>query len=70
MNSGKTTAACALVAGLRQRGFKVGAGKLTGVSLRRDVWEMRDCGAEPTAVFTDFGVVTTNDENARCSRGR
>lgn len=64
MSAGKTTAACALVAGLRRRGFTVGAGKLTGVSLRRDVWEMRDCGAHPTAVFTDFGVVTTNEENA------
>jgi len=64
MNAGKTTAACALVAGLRHRGLRVGAGKLTGVSLRRDIWEMRDCGAEPTAVFTDFGVVTTNEENA------
>lgn len=64
MNAGKTTAACALVAGLRQQGLHVGAGKLTGVSLRRDVWEMRDCGADPTAVFTDFGVVTTNEENA------
>ncbi|MFT5288026.1 MAG: hypothetical protein ACI8QS_001611 [Planctomycetota bacterium] len=64
MNSGKTTAACALVAGLRQDGYSVGSGKLTGVSLRSDIWEMHDCGANPTAVFTDFGVVTTDANNA------
>ena len=64
MHAGKTTAACALVAGLRQAGHRVAAGKLTGVSLRRDIWEMRDCGAQPTALFTDFGVVTTSADNA------
>lgn len=64
MNAGKTTAACALVAGLHRRGLRVAAGKLTGVSLRRDVFEMADCGADPVAVFTDFGVVTTDAENA------
>lgn len=64
MNAGKTTAACALVSAMNETGRHVAAGKLTGVSLRRDVLEMADCGAEPTAVFTDFGVVTTNEENA------
>jgi hypothetical protein len=64
MNAGKTTAACALVAGLSRRGLRVAAGKLTGVSLRRDVYEMADCGADPVALFTDFGVVTSNEHNA------
>ncbi len=64
MNSGKTTACCALIGALRARGLRVAAGKLTGVSLRRDVLEMADCGADPVALFTDFGVVTTNESNA------
>ena len=64
MNAGKTTAACALVAALRRRGQRVAAGKLTGVSLRRDIYEMADCGASPVLLFTDFGVVTTNEQNA------
>jgi len=69
MNAGKTTAACSLIAGLRRSGERVAAGKLTGVSLRRDILEMADSGAEPVAVFTDFGVVTT-DETSAPSAGR
>jgi hypothetical protein len=64
MDSGKTTAATALIARMCHRGLKVAAGKLTGVSARRDILGMADSGAEPVAVFTDFGVVTTNEENA------
>ena len=64
MDSGKTTAACMLVSELTRAGLRVGAGKLTGVSLKRDVLAMQDCGANPVAIFTDFGVVTTNPENA------
>ena len=64
MDSGKTTAAAALIHELAHRGLKVAAGKLTGVSLRRDVLRMHDCGADPVAVFTDFGVVTTDETNA------
>ena len=45
-------------------GLKVAAGKLTGVSLRRDVLAMADCGASPAMIFTDFGVVTTDEQNA------
>lgn len=69
MNSGKTTAACALIAALSRQGLCVAAGKLTGVSLRRDILEMADCGAVAVTLFTDFGVVTTNRENAPpCAR--
>ncbi|MDP6539329.1 MAG: hypothetical protein QF410_07255 [Planctomycetota bacterium] len=64
MDSGKTTAASVLVSDWTRRGLSVAAGKLTGVSLRRDVLHMRDCGADPVADFTDFGVVTTSEENA------
>ena len=45
-------------------GLRVAAGKLTGVSLRRDVLQMRDSGASPVAIFTDLGVVTTSEETA------
>lgn len=64
MDAGKTTAAAALIHQWSHAGLHVAAGKLTGVSLRRDVLEMRDCGADPIGIFTDFGVVTTNDANA------
>lgn len=64
MDAGKTTAAAALVRSLVRRGLTVAAGKMTGVSLRRDVLMMQDCGARPVSIFTDFGVVTTNKENA------
>jgi hypothetical protein len=64
MDAGKTTAAAVLIAELTRRGRRVAAGKLTGVSLRRDVLHMADCGADPVAVFTDFGVVTTSDTSA------
>ncbi len=64
MDSGKTTAATGLIARFAHRGLRVAAGKLTGVSARKDVLGMADSGADPIAVFTDFGVVTTNEENA------
>ncbi len=63
MDAGKTTAAAVLIGELSRQGYRVAAGKLTGVSLRRDILQMQDCGAEPVAVFTDFGVVTTDDGN-------
>ena len=69
MNSGKTTTACALIGEARRQGLRVAAGKLTGVSLRRDVLEMADCGADPVSLFTDFGVVTTDATTAvGCAR--
>lgn len=64
MDSGKTTAAAVMIAELTRRGRRVAAGKLTGVALRRDVLAMQDCGADPVAIFTDFGVVTTTEDNA------
>ena len=63
MDSGKTAAACAIVARLRNRGLQVAAGKATGVALRRDVLAMQDAGAVETAIFSDFGTVATTPEN-------
>lgn len=64
MDAGKTTAASILISELSHKGLRVAAGKLTGVSLRRDILQMHDCGAEPVAIFTDFGVVTTDERTA------
>lgn len=64
MNSGKTAAACQVIRQLTQRGLAVGACKLTGVSLRRDVLQMRDYGARWAASFTDAGSVSTTAGSA------
>nr|WP_320131742.1 hypothetical protein [uncultured Holophaga sp.] len=64
MNAGKTNAACALVRGLSQAGFKVGGVKLTGVSLMRDKLAMKDYGAVAVADFTDAGVTASCPANA------
>jgi hypothetical protein len=64
MDAGKTTAAAVIVGGFCRRGLRVAAGKLTGVSLRRDILQMADAGAEPVTLFTDFGVVTSSPNNA------
>lgn len=64
MDAGKTTAASVIIGELARAGRRVAAGKLTGVSLRKDVLSMKDCGAEPVLLFTDFGVVTTSEATA------
>jgi hypothetical protein len=64
MDAGKTTAAASIISGLVRDGERVAAGKLTGVSLRRDILLMEDCGASPVTLFTDFGVVTSAPGNA------
>lgn len=64
MSSGKTSAACQLIRQLARRGVAVGACKLTGVSLRRDVLHMRDHGARWAFSFTDAGIVSTTPANA------
>ncbi len=63
MDSGKTAAACAIVGRLRHLGYNVAACKATGVSLRRDVLAMEDAGASQTMIFSDFGIVTTTQDN-------
>jgi hypothetical protein len=59
MEAGKTAAACAMISRMRHRGLVVDGFKATGVSLRRDILAMEDSGARYTAIFTDFGIVTT-----------
>jgi len=63
MEAGKTAAACALISRMRHRGLTIDAFKATGVSLRRDILAMEDAGARRSAIFTDFGVVTTTKVN-------
>jgi len=63
MDSGKTVAASAIISRLRHHGHTVDAFKATGVSLRRDILAMEDAGARKTSIFTDFGVMTTTEEN-------
>ena len=64
MNAGKTAAACAAIRQLSRAGHRVGACKLTGVSLMRDALAMRDYGAEVALDFTDAGIVSTDAGNA------
>ena len=63
MDSGKTVASCAIVAGLRHPGLTVAACKATGVALRRDILAMEDAGASATMIFSDLGIVTTTAAN-------
>lgn len=60
MNAGKTVAATELVRGLARAGRRVGAVKLTGVSLMRDTLSMRDAGAVEALTFNDAGIATTH----------
>ncbi len=60
MNSGKTVAATELVRGLARGGLRVGAVKLTGVSLMRDALSMRDAGAVAALTFNDAGAASTH----------
>ena len=59
MHAGKTAAACALVRGAASAGLRVGAAKLTGVSLRRDALQMEDHGAAVAYTFADAGLPST-----------
>jgi hypothetical protein len=43
---------------------RVGAAKLTGVSLRRDTLKMEDVGAVVALNFTDAGIVSTRPQTA------
>lgn len=60
MNAGKTVAATELVRGLARGGLRVGAVKLTGVSLMRDALSMRDAGAVAALTFNDAGAASTH----------
>lgn len=62
MHAGKTLAACEIIRGLTQRGLKVGAAKLTGVSLRQDILKMENAGALRVLSFMDAGIVSTRPQ--------
>ena len=62
METGKTKAACRIVEGLAETGLKVGAAKLTGASLMRDVRRMREHGATAVSTFTDAGIACTVED--------
>lgn len=64
MNSGKTAACCEIIRFLHSRGMRIGAAKLTGVSLRNDTLNMIDNGATVALDFTDVGVVTTTERTS------
>jgi len=59
MNAGKTTVCTGLIRGLRRRGLRVGAAKITGTGSGNDRWAMVDAGATPVLDFTDAGHATT-----------
>jgi hypothetical protein len=59
MSAGKTGACCQIIQNLSHAGLRIGAAKLTGVSLMKDTLDMADFGAERVLNFTDAGVVST-----------
>lgn len=59
MASGKTRAACEIIAWLNQRGFRLGALKLSGVAALRDTLNMEDHGAVDSLSFLDAGYPST-----------
>lgn len=60
MNSGKTRAATEVIFHLTQRGYRVGAAKLTGVAALRDTLNMKDHGAVVGLSFLDCGIPSTS----------
>lgn len=64
MNAGKTYACSSLIQEFTRMHLRVSGMKCTGVSLRRDILNMEDAGAERTMIFTDLGVVTTTEATA------
>lgn len=59
MHAGKTRAASELVKRFAAAGYRVAAGKLSGVGCLKDSLEMRDNGAAKTLCFVDLGLPST-----------
>lgn len=59
MNSGKTEAANQLIKHFHHVGWKIAAGKLSGVACLRDTLNMKDHGAVKTLSFLDCGFPST-----------
>lgn len=63
MGVGKTTLVKETVQLLtKEKGFKVAAGKLTGVAAKRDLLAMKNAGATPVLSFLDVGLTSTIDK--------
>lgn len=69
MDSGKTSAACEIIKFLNKKGYRIGALKLTGISLRRDILKMQDYGAVKCLDFTDAGFVSTSNSIMPAAKG-
>lgn len=63
MNVGKTLAATRIVEYLGKKGYRIGAAKLTGASLKRDVRGMLNAGATACIDFSSAGLVSTTGKN-------
>jgi len=59
MDSGKTSSAGQIINILRNNGFSVGGGKLTGTSRMKDILYMKACGAHHVLDFMDAGYPST-----------
>jgi hypothetical protein len=59
MNSGKTRAACEIIQRLHQRGYRIGALKVSGVACLKDTLNMEDHGAIDSLSFLDAGHPST-----------
>lgn len=64
MGVGKTTLVKETVHLLtKEKGFRVAAGKLTGVAAKRDLVAMKEAGAHPVLSFLDVGLTSTIDKD-------
>ncbi|MBI3951760.1 MAG: hypothetical protein HY314_15030, partial [Acidobacteria bacterium] len=59
MSSGKTQAAAELIKHFTRQGYRVAAGKLSGIACLRDTLNMQDHGAVKTLSFLDCGYPST-----------
>lgn len=64
MGVGKTTIVKKVVQVLvKEKKFKIAAGKLTGVAAKRDLVAMKNAGANPVLSFLDAGLISTVDKD-------
>lgn len=59
MDTGKTTVACEIINGLKNKNKRVVAAKLSGVACIKDINRMLDYGATSSLIFTDAGLPST-----------
>jgi hypothetical protein len=59
MDTGKTHTAMSLAVGFKRTPARVAAIKLTGTACGRDLWSMKDAGADPVLSFVDGGLAST-----------